>query len=41
MRILVDRKLCTLHGQCTLVAPDLFQFADGIAVIPVYGALVK
>ena len=28
MRIIVDRKLCTLHGQCTLVAPDLFQFAE-------------
>ena len=28
MRIIVDREICDLHGQCVLTAPDLFRFDD-------------
>ena len=28
MRIIVDRDLCDLHGQCVLSAPDVFRFDD-------------
>jgi ferredoxin len=28
MRIIVDRDLCDLHGQCVLTAPDIFRFDD-------------
>jgi ferredoxin len=28
MRIIVDRDLCDLHGQCVLTAPDVFSFDD-------------
>jgi ferredoxin len=28
MRIIVDREICDLHGQCVLSAPDVFRFDD-------------
>jgi ferredoxin len=28
MRIIVDRDLCDLHGQCVLTAPEIFRFDD-------------
>ena len=28
MRIVVDRSLCDLHGQCVFTAPELFEFDD-------------
>ena len=28
MRIIVDREICDLHGQCVLTAPDVFRFDD-------------
>ena len=28
MRIVVDRDLCDLHGQCVFAAPELFEFDD-------------
>ena len=28
MRIIVDRDVCDLHGQCVLTAPDEFNFDD-------------
>ena len=28
MRIVVDRDVCDLHGQCVFTAPELFRFDD-------------
>ena len=28
MRIVVDEKLCELHGQCVFLAADLFEIID-------------
>ena len=28
MRIIVDRDICDLHGQCVLTAPEIFSFDD-------------
>jgi ferredoxin len=28
MRVIVDRDLCDLHGQCVLTAPEIFSFDD-------------
>ena len=28
MRVKVDEALCQLHGQCMLIAPDVFEIRD-------------
>lgn len=28
MRVVVDRELCQEHGQCTLVAPEVFTLTE-------------
>ncbi len=28
MKVVHDPTLCQLHGQCTIVAPDVFSFGD-------------
>lgn len=28
MKVVVDRSVCELHGQCVAVAPDVFAFDD-------------
>jgi ferredoxin len=28
MRVSVDKKLCELHGVCTILAPEVFEFDD-------------
>lgn len=28
MRVKVDDALCQLHGQCVLIAPDVFEISD-------------
>ena len=29
MRVVVDRDVCETHGQCVLVAPEVFSLVDG------------